>query len=101
MNEEKRDVKANFDEFWDCVGDVVFSLVQSDYTSTDVFLSNFAFVKERYFSYNATLTPEDRIWLAENYLSDFVELLQCSTAIAAISATLEVITKPAPHSQIH
>ncbi|XXN65132.1 hypothetical protein ACRQ84_06190 [Enterobacter ludwigii] len=101
MNEGKSDVKANFDEFWDCVGDVVFSLVQSDYSSTDTFLSNYEFVKERYFKFNDTLTPDDRKFLAENHLCEFVEFLQCSTAIAAIGATLDHVSRPQTGAAIH
>lgn len=96
-----RDIKQEFDRFWDGVSDIVISLIHSDYTSTDTFLSNFAFVKERYFKFNDTLSPEDRTWLAENHLPDFVELLQCSTAIAAISATLEHVTRPQAGTAIH
>lgn len=101
MNEATRDLKAEFDQFWDCVGDVVFSLVQSDYSSTDTFLSNYEFVKERYFKFNDTLTPDDRKFLAENHLCEFVEFLQCSTAIAAIGATLDHVCRAPAAVVIH
>ena len=101
MNEKQRDIKAEFDQFWDCVGDVVLDLVHSDYSSTDTFLSNYEFVKTHYFKFNDTLTPDDRKFLAENHLCDFVEFLQCSTAIAAIAATLDHISRPQTGAAIH
>jgi len=101
MTEATRDLKAEFDRFWDCVGDVVFSLVHSDYSSTDTFLSNYEFVKQRYFSFNDTLSADDRKYLAENHLSDFIEFLQCSTAIAAIASTLEHVMRPQAGTAIH
>lgn len=78
MIEVQRGIKQEFDQFWEGVSDIVISLTHSDYTSTDTFLSNFVFVKERYFKFNETLSPEDRTWLAENHLPDFIEL--CSAA---------------------
>lgn len=55
-----KDLKAEFDSFYDAVEKVVIDLVQSDYSSTETFISNFEWLKQRYFDYADTVTEEDK-----------------------------------------
>jgi len=96
-----KDLKAEFDSFYDSVENVVIDLVHSDFSSTETFISNFEWLKQRYFEYSDTVTEEDKAWLCENYLEGFVNLMQVATTIAAIGSTLEHVTRPQAGAVIH
>lgn len=96
-----KDLKAEFDSFYDAVEKVVIDLVQSDYSSTETFIINFEWLKQRYFDYADTVTEEDKAWLCENHLPAFVNLMQVATTVAAIGSTLEHVTRPQAGSAIH
>lgn len=85
----EKDIKKLLDEFHDQVSDITMSLIQDEYQSSETYIQNYQFVKERLIEFNDQVTQDQMKNLAETNLPDFVNWLQISTAISSISNCLD------------
>ena len=84
----EKDIKTIFDEFYSEVGDLCISLIQHEYATSETYLQNYNFVKDKLLTFNDKVNQEDMKSLCEQHVQSFIDWMMVSTTISSISNCL-------------
>lgn len=87
----KKDIKKLWDEFYESVSDITISLIHDEYASSETYIQNYNFVKDKLIKFNDEITQEDIKLLCEQHVQSFIDWLTVSTTVSSISNCLDHI----------
>lgn len=85
----EKDIKKLWDEFYESVSNITISLIHDEYTSSETYIQNYNFVKDKLLTFNDKVNQEDMKSLCEQHVQSFIDWMMVSTTISSISNCLD------------